>query len=268
MIAKYMAQFIARAVADKLLPLAFIADGFAHLVDASSVTATKMAVEVLEALSEDVEHRRDRAAATARSTSRNCCRHRRGRAHRRRAAREGGARLRGRARRGERARAAAAAGRRCSRWTHLVAELKKEPPADTEALGEWLRSQTIDAAAALAARAIMKCVLETARGPVQDDAILTAIMNRAKLLRSRHSPTAPTRGGERCRPTVLGGAGVLPPTAGRPADQEDPSQLCEKRRLRGRFPALEDLVDANEALWQSVLHLARNCRRGGRGRRG
>ena len=54
MIARYMAQFIARAVADKLLPLAFIADGFAHLVDASSVTATKMAVEVLKALSEDV----------------------------------------------------------------------------------------------------------------------------------------------------------------------------------------------------------------------
>ena len=67
----------------------------------------------------------------------------------------------------------------------------REPlPGGDGTLGEWLRSQTIDAAAApLAARAIMKCVLETAReDPFKMTPILTAIMNRAKLLQLASQP--------------------------------------------------------------------------------
>ena len=197
MIAKYMAQFIARAVADKLLPLAFIADGFAHLVDASSVTATKMAVEVLKALSEDVGD----ADATALYRDSKVDLSKLLPPADAAGGRAAVAALLEKAGLGfyeaelveANAREAAAASRAAllaSLETHLVAELKKEPPADTEALGEWLRSQTIDAAAApLAARAIMKCVLETAReDPFKMTPILTAIMNRAKLLQLASQP--------------------------------------------------------------------------------
>ena len=197
MIARYMAQFIARAVADKLLPLAFIADGFAHLVDASSVTATKMAVEVLKALSEDVGD----ADATALYRDSKVDLSKLLPPADAAGGRAAVAALLEKAGLGfyeaelveANAREAAAASRAAllaSLETHLVAELKKEPPADTEALGEWLRSQTIDAAAApLAARAIMKCVLETAReDPFKMTPILSAIMNRAKLLRLASQP--------------------------------------------------------------------------------
>jgi len=49
-IAKYMAQYIAQAVADGAIKLSFINEGFAHLVEAETISASLMACEVLKSL--------------------------------------------------------------------------------------------------------------------------------------------------------------------------------------------------------------------------
>ena len=256
MIARYMAQFIARAVADKLLPLAFIADDFA-----TSSTRRRSPPRRWRSRSSRRCPRtsetptRPRCTATAVDLSIAAARRRGGRPRRRRRAlleKAGLGFYEAELVEATRAR------RRRRKPGALLASLETHGRRAQEGAARRHRgarrvaaSQTIDAAAAPpAARAIMKCVLETAReDPFKMTPILNAIMNapscsQAAAWTFRREVNVPQAN----RAEVQGSA---TPTAGRRADQT--SSSAPRNAVSGRLPAGEDLgCDARQGEGQLI----------------